>query len=64
MAWYVGFSKDVLESAKEFAGNWRKFESFAWSSDAQPRDAEKYAIVYLSHRDSDLIGPWGMWMAS
>lgn len=37
----------------ELAGNWRKFDSFAWFD--KPEDAEKWAIVYTHNRDSDLL---------
>jgi hypothetical protein len=39
--------------AKELVGNWRKFESFGWSS--APDDARNWCIVYTEARDSDLV---------
>jgi hypothetical protein len=47
--------KDVETAAKELAGNWQKFESFGWYSDARPDNAEQWAIVNLSHRDSGCL---------
>lgn len=35
------------------AGNWRKFESFAWFD--KPDDCNEWAIVYDSNRDADSI---------
>ena len=49
------WSKDVATAAKEFRGNWQKFDSFIWFSRNIVIDPEAYAIVYLSNRDSDLI---------
>jgi hypothetical protein len=55
MSWYTDLvSKDVGEAARALAGNWRRFEAFAWS--AKPADRpDDCAIVYLSHRDSDTV---------
>jgi len=39
--------------AKQAAGNWRKFDSFAWHD--QPEDADNWAIVYTNNRDSRLV---------
>ena len=56
MAWYDQFtSGHVEDTAKALAGNWRHFESFGWSSDAQPDDADQCAIFYLSNRDSGIL---------
>jgi hypothetical protein len=55
-SWYSELaSTDVETAAKELAGNWRKFESFHWHSDARPADADNCAIVYLSNRDADCL---------
>lgn len=55
-SWYTEIaSSDVEDAARELAGNWRHFEDFGWDSDAQPADAENCAIVYLSHRDADVL---------
>jgi hypothetical protein len=35
------------------AGNWRKFESFAWFD--KPENANDWAIVYTHNRDSDSV---------
>lgn len=42
--------KTLQEYASEHAGNWRKFDSFAWFE--QPDDCENWAIVYTSNRDT------------
>src|SRR6266446_1809768 len=59
--------------AAELANNHAKFESFGWSTDAQPDDKENWAIIYLSNRDSGLadksneavilkaLAPWTGW---
>lgn len=44
-------SMSLEDAAKEFAGNWKKFDSFAWHE--QPDDAENWGHYILSHRDSD-----------
>lgn len=39
--------------AKKLRGNWRRWDSFAWFD--RPADAEEWAIVYTSNRDSDAL---------
>jgi len=41
------------DAAREAAGNWKKFQSFAWHD--KPDDAENWAIIYTSNRDSGLL---------
>lgn len=41
------------ELAKEAAGNWRKFGSFAWHD--KPEDPQDWCIVYTHNRDSRLL---------
>ena len=48
-------SKEMIETAKKAAGNWRKFESFGWSRVGQLDDPESWTIVYTHHRDSRLL---------
>lgn len=43
----------VADMAEEAVGNWQRFESFGWHS--APDDAEAWAIVYTSNRDSGLL---------
>jgi hypothetical protein len=43
-------TKDINELAKKAAGNWQRFQCFAWFR--QPEDAENWTIVYTSNRDS------------
>ena len=44
---------DPKSSAIHAAGNWQKFESFAWFD--KPDDAENWTLVYTSNRDSGLL---------
>ena len=46
---------DEEQAAKEMAGNWRKFQGFAWHRRHDPEDADQWAIIYTSHRDSGLL---------
>jgi hypothetical protein len=50
MSWYNDVS---LDNAKECAGNWRKFDSFAWFD--KPEDANNWMIIYTHNRDSGLL---------
>ncbi len=43
------------DAAKEAAGNWKKFDSFVWWREREMDDADRWAIVYTSNRDSGLI---------
>jgi hypothetical protein len=42
-----------MELAKQAAGNWKKFDSFAWFG--QPEDGEKWTIIHTRNRDSNLM---------
>src|SRR6185369_472351 len=44
---------DYETLAAEAAGNWAKFDSFAWFE--PPENPTDVAIVYTSNRDSDII---------
>jgi hypothetical protein len=46
---------ELAEAAKLAAGNWRKFECFAWFRDGEMEDPENWAIFYTRHRDSRLL---------
>lgn len=46
-------SMKLEAAAKDFAGNWQKFESFGWHE--KPADAENWGIYHLDHRDSNLL---------
>jgi len=46
---------DVETAAKDVAGNWRRFESFAWHRAYDLDDADNWAIIYTSNRDSGLL---------
>lgn len=41
--------------ATSAAGNWRRFDSFAWHARHDLEDADKWCIVYTSNRDSRLL---------
>lgn len=43
------------DAAKEAVGNWKKFDSFVWWREREMDDADRWAIVYTSNRDSRLI---------
>lgn len=43
------------DAAKEAAGNWRRFDSFVWWRQREMDDADRWAIVYASNRDSGLL---------
>jgi len=44
---------DIESAARELAGNWRDFDSFAWHD--RPDDCDDFAIVYTNGRDSDVL---------
>jgi hypothetical protein len=46
---------DVEAAAEHLAGNWQRFESFAWSRGYDLDDADKWLIWYTSHRDAGLL---------
>ncbi len=46
---------NVEEAAKALAGNWRGFECFAWHRGYGLEDADCWAVVYTSNRDSGLL---------
>jgi hypothetical protein len=43
------------EAAREAAGNWQGFDSFAWHRRREVEDCEAWTIVYWSSRDSGLL---------
>lgn len=46
---------DLEQAAKAAAGNWKKFDSFAWHRAYDLDDADNWTIVYTSNRDSGLL---------
>lgn len=46
---------DVEAAAKEMAGNWQHFDSFAWHRVYDLEDADQWALIYTSNRDSGLL---------
>jgi len=47
---------DVAAAATRMAGNWRHFDSFAWSRAFDLEDAKNWAVSYSSSRDAGLLG--------
>lgn len=45
----------VEDAAAETAGNWMKFESFAWHRRREIDDPDNWAVVYTHNRDSGLL---------
>ncbi len=45
---------EVDEAAHDIVGNWKRFQCFIWFRD-DIDDADNWAIIYLSHRDSGLL---------
>lgn len=43
------------DTAVEMAGNWKKFDSFAWFRRRELADPDAWAVVYTHHRDSGLL---------
>jgi hypothetical protein len=43
------------EAAQKAAGNWQRFNSFAWFRDREVEYADKWAIIYTHNRDSGLL---------
>lgn len=46
---------DLEEAAKEAAGNWARWDSFAWFRDSELERPEDWFIYYGRHRDSGLL---------
>ncbi len=46
---------DIEEAAKKAAGNWQRFDSFIWFRDQELEDADQWAVIYTSNRDSGLL---------
>lgn len=46
---------ELNESAKQAAGNWQKFDSFAWFRRSELEDPENWAVIYTHNRDSGLL---------
>jgi hypothetical protein len=45
----------IEEAAKEAAGNWQDFRCFVWWREREMEDAQDWAIIYTSNRDSGLL---------
>ncbi len=46
---------DIEEAAQKAAGNWQRFTCFVWDRDRELADADQWAIIYMSNRDSGLL---------
>lgn len=46
---------DLEDAAKEAAGNWQEWDSFAWFRDSDLEKPEDWFIYYGHHRDSTLL---------
>lgn len=45
----------LAEAAKAAAGNWRKFDCFAWHRESKLHNPDAWSIIYTHHRDSGLL---------
>ena len=45
---------DYAAEAQRLAGNWRKFDSFAWHRQYECRNPDQWTVVYTVNRDSRL----------
>lgn len=45
----------VFEAAIECAGNWKRFDSFAWFRNTELEKPQDWTIVYTHHRESGLL---------
>lgn len=43
------------DAAKAAAGNWKKFECFAWHRVRELHDSDNWTVIYTHHRDSGLL---------
>lgn len=46
---------ELRDAAKEAAGNWQRFGSFAWFRQRELKKPEDWAIIYTHNRDSGLL---------
>ena len=46
---------DLEDAAKKASGNWQHFDSFIWFRDSELEDADQWAVIYTSNRDSGLL---------
>jgi hypothetical protein len=46
---------DLEEAARKAAGNWQRFNCFVWWRKNEIADADQWAIIYTSNRDSGLL---------
>ena len=46
---------DLKEAAEDASGNWERMKCFIWYRATELKDADKWAVIYTSHRDSGLL---------
>jgi hypothetical protein len=46
---------DLIDAAREAAGNWQKFKCFAWYRNSELKKPEFWSVVYTHNRDSGLL---------
>lgn len=46
---------ELDDAAKQAAGNWQSFNCFVWFRDRELNDADQWAVIYTSNRDSGLL---------
>jgi len=46
---------ELDDAAKQAAGNWQSFNCFVWFRDRELTDADQWAVIYTSNRDSGLL---------
>jgi hypothetical protein len=45
----------IEDAAKKAAGNWQRFECFAWYREREIPDSDAWSIIYTHNRDSGLL---------
>ena len=46
---------ELHDAAKQAAGNWKRFQCFAWWREREIDESDNWAILYTHHRDSGLL---------
>lgn len=46
---------DLEDAARQAAGNWQKFDCFAWFRRSELKRPVNWAVIYTHHRDSGLL---------
>jgi len=48
-------TEDLIQAARNAAGNWKRFDCFVWYRESDITDPENWAVIYTHHRDSGLL---------